>query len=67
MGRFPVLRGSRNSVAVITGNETAEEIEELTKDICLLFWNGMSSASKIYLPDEECIKQIQDLFSHIPG
>ncbi|MGI6478673.1 MAG: acyl-CoA reductase [Salinivirgaceae bacterium] len=63
-GQIPsILRGSRNSVAVITGNETAEEIEELTKDICLYFGMGCRSVSKIYLPDEECIKQIQDSLS----
>ncbi|HPW66325.1 MAG TPA: acyl-CoA reductase [Salinivirgaceae bacterium] len=63
-GQTPsILRGSRSSVAILTGKETAKQIEELTKDICLYFGMGCRSVAKIYMPDEKSIKQIQDSLS----
>jgi len=51
-GKYPnILRRNRNSVAVITGNETMEELACLADDIFLYFGLGCRSISKIYLPE----------------
>ncbi len=63
-GQIPsILRGNRNSVAVITGKETTEQIHELSKDICLYFGMGCRSVAKVYVPDEKIIRRIQDSLS----
>lgn len=50
-GKYPnVIRGSRNSVAVLTGNETTEDLEALGFDVFSYFGLGCRSVSKIYVP-----------------
>lgn len=50
-GRFPhIIRKNRNSVAVLTGNETDEELAALTDDVFLYFGLGCRSVSKFYVP-----------------
>lgn len=47
----PVLsRRNRTSVAVLTGNETEEELELLTDDMFLYFGMGCRNVSKLYVP-----------------
>ena len=51
-GRYPnIIRKNRNSIAVITGNETQEEMESMGSDIFLYFGLGCRSVSKIYIPE----------------
>jgi hypothetical protein len=45
-----IIRKSRNSVAVITGKETAEDLEKLSEDIFRYFGLGCRSVSKLYVP-----------------
>jgi hypothetical protein len=45
-----ILRKSRNSVAVLNGRETAEELQALADDIFLYFGFGCRNVSKIYVP-----------------
>ncbi len=50
-GRFPhIIRKNRNSVAVITGHETGEELKKLADDIFMYFGLGCRNVSKLYLP-----------------
>ncbi|NCT09278.1 MAG: acyl-CoA reductase [Flavobacteriia bacterium] len=47
-----IIRKSRNSVAVITGNETEEDFKNLADDIFTYFGLGCRSVSKLYVPRE---------------
>ncbi|PHS06690.1 MAG: acyl-CoA reductase [Kordia sp.] len=50
-GKYPsIIRKSRNSVAVLTGNETEEELRGLSDDIFTYFGLGCRSVSKIFIP-----------------
>ena len=51
-GKYPhIIRKNRNSVAVLSGNETDEELQGLADDIFLYFGLGCRSVSKLFLPD----------------
>jgi hypothetical protein len=45
-----IIRKNRNSVAILTGNESTEELEALGKDIFQYFGLGCRSVSKIFVP-----------------
>ena len=50
-GKYPhIIRKNRNSVAVLTGKETAEEIKDLGEDIFRYFGLGCRNISKLYVP-----------------
>lgn len=50
-GKYPsIIRENRNSVAVLTGNETEEELSALADDIFTYFGLGCRSVSKIFVP-----------------
>lgn len=58
-GRYPgIIRKNRNSIAVIDGNETGEELKCLGSDIFRYFGLGCRSVSKIYIPDGFDVKAI---------
>ena len=51
-GKYPhIIRKNRNSAAVLSGNETDEELRLLADDIFLYFGLGCRSVSKLFLPD----------------
>jgi len=51
-GKYPhIIRKNRNSAAVLTGNETDEELQLLADDIFLYFGLGCRSISKLFLPE----------------
>lgn len=51
-GKFPnIIRRNRNAVAVLSGNETKEELNELGKDIFTHFGLGCRNVSKLFLPN----------------
>lgn len=51
-GKYPsIIRSSRNSVAIITGKETKQELEALGDDIFQYFGLGCRSVSKIFVPE----------------
>lgn len=67
--KYPhIIRHNRNSVAVITGEETAEDYKLLAEDIFAYYGLGCRSVSKIYVPKDydyqEFFKNIVD-FSFI--
>jgi hypothetical protein len=47
-----IIRKNRNSVAVLTGNESDEQLAGLADDICLYFGLGCRSVSKIWVPKD---------------
>ena len=52
-GKYPsIIRKNRNSVAVLTGNETKEELEKLGEDIFRYFGLGCRNVSKLFVPKE---------------
>ncbi len=58
-GKVPhIIRKSRNSIAVLDGNETDEELAGLTDDIFLHFGLGCRNVSKIYIPEDFDIQRI---------
>lgn len=51
-GKYPnIIRKNRNSVAILTGNETPEQLKELANDIFRYFGLGCRNVSKIYIPE----------------
>ncbi len=46
-----IIRKNRNSIAILTGNETKKELELLGEDIFQYFGLGCRSVSKIYVPN----------------
>jgi hypothetical protein len=51
-GKYPnIIRKNRNSIAIIDGNESNEELEALGKDIFSYFGLGCRNVSKIYIPE----------------
>lgn len=56
-GKYPnIIRKNRTSVAVLSGNETEEEIKNLGKDIFDYFGLGCRNVSKIFIPKDHDIK-----------
>lgn len=50
-GKYPnIIRKNRTSVAVLRGNETAEDLNELGKDIFSYYGLGCRNVTKVYLP-----------------
>ncbi|MBK5212442.1 MAG: acyl-CoA reductase [Flavobacteriaceae bacterium] len=51
-GKYPnIIRKNRNSVAVLTGNETEAELQKLADDIFRYFGLGCRNVSKLYIPE----------------
>jgi hypothetical protein len=51
-GKYPhIIRKNRNGVAVLTGNESKDELHRLGKDIFRFFGLGCRNVSKIYVPE----------------
>lgn len=49
--KYPkIIRKHRNGIAILTGNESSNSLNELAKDIFLYFGLGCRSVSKIYIP-----------------
>lgn len=51
-GKYPhIIRKNRNSVAVLTGNETEAQLRGLADDIFWYFGLGCRNVSKLYVPE----------------
>lgn len=51
-GKYPnIIRKNRNSVAVLTGDETEDDLTALADDIFKYFGLGCRNVSKIYIPE----------------
>jgi len=52
-GKYPhIIRRNRTSIAILTGEETKEELEKLADDVHLYFGLGCRNVTKIYVPKE---------------
>jgi len=52
-GKYPsIIRRNRNSVAILTGDETEQDLINLGEDIFRYFGLGCRSVSKLYVPKE---------------
>ncbi len=52
-GKYPnIIRKNRNSIAVLTGNESTEDLEALGEDIFRYFGLGCRSVSKLFVPND---------------
>jgi len=52
-GKYPnIIRKNRNSVAVLSGKETDEELKSLSNDIFRYFGLGCRNVSKIFIPKD---------------
>jgi hypothetical protein len=51
--KYPhIIRRNRTSVAILTGEETKEELEMLADDVFLYFGLGCRNVTKIYVPEK---------------
>lgn len=51
-GKYPhIIRKNRNSVAILTGNETKDDLHNLADDIFRYYGLGCRNVSKLYLPE----------------
>lgn len=50
-GKPNIIRHNRNSVAVLTGNETPEQLQKLGDDIFSYFGLGCRNVSKLFIPE----------------
>ncbi len=52
-GKYPhIIRQNRNGIAVLTGNETPDEINALSNDITRYFGMGCRNVSKLFVPKD---------------
>ncbi|WP_298420440.1 acyl-CoA reductase [uncultured Kordia sp.] len=51
-GKPNIIRKNRNSVAILTGNETAAQLTDLSDDIFTYFGLGCRSVSKVFVPKD---------------
>ncbi|XCF05705.1 acyl-CoA reductase [Tamlana crocina] len=49
-GKPSIIRNNRNSVAVLTGNETSEDLKNLSEDIFRYYGLGCRNVSKLFVP-----------------
>ena len=49
-GKPSIIRNNRNSIAVLTGHETTDELKNLSEDIFRYYGLGCRNVSKIYVP-----------------
>jgi hypothetical protein len=71
-GKYPhIIRKNRNGVAVISGNETQADLENLGADIFTYFGLGCRNVSKLLVPRDynfnfffECMETFSDVRNH---
>ncbi len=49
-----IIRKNRNSVAILTGNETEEQLKALSEDIFRYYGLGCRNVSKLFVPKDYC-------------
>ena len=62
-GKYPhIIRRSRTSVAILTGEETTDELEKLSDDVYLYFGLGCRNVTKIYVPENYDFAPLLNVF-----
>ncbi len=63
--RFPsLIRAHRNGVAILSGEETEQEIVALGSDVFSYFGLGCRNITKIFVPDKSMILTLAKTFDH---
>jgi len=63
---FPMLlRKNRNSIAILNGTETDDELRKLSIDVFQYFGLGCRSVSKFYIPNYYNFKKLIEIFQEI--
>jgi hypothetical protein len=63
-GKYPhIIRKNRNSIAILTGAESREEVELLSDDIFLYFGLGCRNVTKIFVPEHYDLVPFMKLFT----
>lgn len=57
-----IIRKNRNSIAVLSGNESEQDLKKLADDIMMYFGLGCRNVSKLFLPQGY---DIQKIFKHL--
>jgi hypothetical protein len=57
-----IIRGHKNSCAVLKGNETEKELDGLMDDLFLYFGMGCRSVSKLYIPQQYSLEMLFPYF-----
>lgn len=61
-GKYPsIIRSNRTSVAVLTGDESEEDLDKLGKDIFLYFGLGCRNVSKIFVKNVHQLQHFLDV------
>jgi hypothetical protein len=61
--KYPhIIRRNRTSVAILTGKETNEELNQLADDVYLYFGLGCRNVTKLYLPETYDFRPLLDAF-----
>ncbi len=59
--KYPnIIRRNRNSIAVLSGNETEQQLQDLGNDVFQYFGLGCRNVSKLYLPKDYNIAHLLD-------
>lgn len=67
-GKYPhIIRKNRNSVAVLSGDESKEELELLGEDVFRYFGLGCRNVSKVYLPADFDVQRLFEAFFKFKG
>jgi len=62
-GKYPhIIRKNRNSVAILTGDETKKDLELLADDVFLYFGLGCRNVTKVYLPQAYNFDMMREAF-----
>lgn len=62
-GKYPhIIRRNRNAVALLTGEETREELARLGDDVFSYFGLGCRNVSKLYVPDGYDFTSLLEVF-----
>jgi hypothetical protein len=63
-GKYPsIIRSNKTSVAVLSGNETAEQLRCLADDVYIYFGLGCRNVSKIYVPENYNFERLLNSFN----
>ncbi len=63
-GKYPnIIRKNRNSIAILDGDETIQELEALGKDVFSYFGLGCRNVSKIYIPEGYNLARLTESWS----
>ena len=62
--KYPhIIRSNRNSIAILTGNESVEDLELLSDDIFMYFGLGCRNVTKIFIPENYDLPSFIEILS----